>query len=121
MTHVALVGMSYVFPRPDAVWVGGVALENDWRLTSTSDDAGPILQRAIDMCPELEGCEILERKVGLRPGRPTIRLDSEWKDGCFVVHNYGHGGSGWTVMWGCALDVVEMIKSSRSNSTAAKL
>ena len=48
--------------------------------------------------------------VGLRPGRNGIRLELEHIDiqGKSVpcIHNYGHGGSGLTLAWGCAGDVV---------------
>ena len=35
--------------------------------------------------------------VGLRPFRPSVRLERERLGGRSVVHNYGHGGSGITV------------------------
>jgi D-amino-acid oxidase len=51
-------------------------------------------------------------RVGFRPGRPTVRVDREWlSDGRLLVHNYGHGGAGFILSWGCALDVAELIAS----------
>jgi len=54
--------------------------------------------------------------VGLRPGRPAVRLEAErpgvgggGAGGRPVVHNYGHGGSGFTVCWGCADEVAETV------------
>ena len=35
--------------------------------------------------------------VGLRPFRPSVRLEREMLGVQSVVHNYGHGGSGITV------------------------
>src|SRR5580765_2436988 len=41
--------------------------------------------------------------VCLRPFRAQgPRLDTEQVGGKFVVHNYGHGGSGWSLSWGSA-------------------
>ena len=39
----------------------------------------------------------------LRPTRPQVRLEAEPPGtGPLVVHNYGHGGAGVTLSWGCA-------------------
>lgn len=41
--------------------------------------------------------------VCLRPFRPQgPRLDTERLGDTLVVHNYGHGGSGWSLSWGSA-------------------
>jgi D-amino-acid oxidase len=40
--------------------------------------------------------------VGLRPGRPAVRLEAETVAGALCVHNYGHGGEGVMLSWGCA-------------------
>src|SRR5712671_4117939 len=48
--------------------------------------------------------------AGLRPYRDqTFRLESENVDGKFVVHNYGHGGAGITLSWGCAHEIVDLV------------
>lgn len=43
-------------------------------------------------------------RVGLRPARdPGVRVEREvTARGGVLVHNYGHGGAGVTVAWGCA-------------------
>jgi len=45
--------------------------------------------------------------VCLRPFRAKgPRLDTEMLGDTLVVHNYGHGGSGWSLSWGSAAQVV---------------
>lgn len=43
--------------------------------------------------------------VGLRPGRREVRLEAEEMEGGTVIHDYGHGGAGITLSWGCAAEV----------------
>jgi len=46
--------------------------------------------------------------VCTRPFRPAgPRLDTEMLGDTLVVHNYGHGGSGWSLSWGSATIVLE--------------
>ena len=62
------------------------------------------------MLPELREARIIEHLVGLRPGRPTVRLEAEPQpNGKVVIHNYGHGGAGVTLSWGCAEEVTSLV------------
>ncbi|CAM5453721.1 hypothetical protein SVIOM342S_09085 [Streptomyces violaceorubidus] len=45
----------------------------------------------------------------LRPARDAVRLEREaLPDGRRLVHNYGHGGAGVTVAWGCAQEAARL-------------
>ena len=93
---------TYVVPRSTDVVLGGTAIEGDWSRTPDPATAASILERATQIEPRLAGARILRHKVGLRPGRPSVRLERVGD----VIHCYGHGGCGVTVSWGCADDVV---------------
>jgi len=56
---------------------------------------------------------VLAERVGLRPFRKSgVRLERDrLRDGRTVVHNYGHGGAGFTLSWGCAREVLEAATS----------
>ena len=53
---------------------------------------------------------VLAERVGLRPFRRSgLRLERDHlRDGRTVVHNYGHGGAGFTLSWACARKVLEL-------------
>jgi D-amino-acid oxidase len=55
--------------------------------------------------------KVLAERVGLRPFRKSgVRVERAClRDGRTVIHNYGHGGSGFTLSWGCAENVFAMI------------
>jgi D-amino-acid oxidase len=51
--------------------------------------------------------------VGLRPVSPRVRVEAERiTHGRIVVHNYGHGGAGVTLSWGCAAEVVSLASAA---------
>jgi D-amino-acid oxidase len=45
----------------------------------------------------------------------------EQEPGTDIIHNYGHGGSGVTLSWGCAKEVVQIAKSGLSHSNLTKV
>jgi len=53
---------------------------------------------------------VFAERVGLRPFRRSgVRLErGQLRDGRAVIHNYGHGGAGFTLSWGCARKVLEL-------------
>jgi glycine/D-amino acid oxidase-like deaminating enzyme len=55
--------------------------------------------------------------AGVRPYRNgSYRLDAETISNKFVVHNYGHGGAGITLSWGCAAKVRDIVRHHLATS-----
>ena len=100
--------LTYIVPRCNDTILGGVAQENDWNINPTEEDRNLILEKCISLIPELKDVDIIEELVGLRPGRTSVRLEKEIISGISLIHNYGHGGSGVTLSWGCADDIVRL-------------
>ncbi|XWN37993.1 MAG: FAD-dependent oxidoreductase [Balneola sp.] len=100
--------ITYIIPRSDCTVLGGSAFNNDNSKKKDTDLAHRIVDRCIKLVPDLESKKILSTQVGLRPGRSEIRLERELKTS--VIHNYGHGGAGFTVSWGCASEVLGIVQ-----------
>jgi FAD dependent oxidoreductase len=65
-------------------------------------DGEPLVQRQW-LLPSLRADESLINAITVctRPFRPQgPRVETERLDDTTVVHNYGHGGSGWSLSWG---------------------
>ena len=108
-------GLTYIVPRSDDCVLGGTAEEGEWDTEPKPEVATEILRRCAALEERLSSVQVLEHKVGLRPGRPTIRLETELLPGDrLCIHNYGHGGAGVTLSWGCAEEVLELIRRTRS-------
>lgn len=62
---------------------------------------------------------VMKVTVCLRPFRPAgPRLEAERFGDKTVVHNFGHGGSGWSLSWGCADEAAALARSSGATSFA---
>ncbi|MFG3145929.1 FAD-dependent oxidoreductase [Streptomyces sp. NPDC048243] len=107
---------TYVFPQPDRLVLGGTTDEDDWSREPDPEVAAAIVERCAALRPEVAGARVLDHRVGLRPVREAVRLEREvLPDGRVVVHNYGHGGAGVTVAWGCAREAAGLVGAAASS------
>lgn len=97
-----------VFPHPTRVVCGGIAVPDSEDRTADDALTERIVRRARAIRPILNDAEVIEVLVGLRPDRPVIRVEAEQSGDARVVHNYGHGGNGVSLSWGCARDALEL-------------
>ncbi len=95
----------YMFPHGEEILLGGTNEEGDWDLQPKIDIAERIVAGCAAIDPRLRGVTILGHRVGLRPVRPEVRLESEPFGGGVLWHNYGHGGAGISLAWGCAAEI----------------
>jgi D-amino-acid oxidase len=102
----------YAIPRRDDVVLGGTAQPGDLRTEPDDADTASVLAGMAQRLPVLRGAKVRAVRVGLRPARSTVRLELEPAAGGRLVHNYGHGGSGYTLAWGCAEEVVRLLEAS---------
>jgi len=98
--------LAYVVPRGDCLVLGGTTIKGKEELTPDDELTTGIIQRCMEIEPNLSDIKIKSVQVGLRPGRPEIRLEKERGN---IIHNYGHGGGGFTVSWGCANTVLQIV------------
>jgi D-amino-acid oxidase len=108
-------GMTYVIPRRSDVCIGGTEEYGQEEL-EFSVNVPELLGRAAELVPWLRNPRLValrETIVGLRPWRPDgVRFGiGPSVGGVPVIHNYGHGGSGFSLAWGCAHDVVETVRA----------
>jgi D-amino-acid oxidase len=102
--------ITYIIPRSQDCLLGGTYHYGDSRTEVDGAIAAGILARCAQFDPALATPEILQHRVGLRPGRRAVRLEREvLPGGMTVIHNYGHGSLGHTLSWGCAVEVVGLV------------
>jgi D-amino-acid oxidase len=100
--------LMYAIPRPNDCVLGGTNDISEDRVADRRTTA-----QIISECERVllrSAPPILRERVGLRPARSGgVRVTAEkMRDGRTVIHNYGHGGSGFTLSWGCAHRVLDL-------------
>jgi D-amino-acid oxidase len=97
----------YIVPRERDVVLGGTAQEGDEDREPDPATTRAIVARCAERVPAVRDAPIVSVAVGLRPARPSVRLERRGR----VVHCYGHGGAGVTLAWGCAVEVAALLKA----------
>ena len=119
MKKFITIGKAVFIPRCEDLYLGSVHLvgeaneEIDPRLTEL------VLRRCEAIYPDVRKAEILKVGVGIRPGRiGGSRVELEYLQRAAeprkvpVIHNYGHGATGISQHWGCALKVARLARQA---------
>lgn len=126
------VGDAYFYPRRDAWLLGGsrqpgrivdgsfVVEGNEGPTTLVDGVAVPsgLLEVHRGVLRQWLGVDLAAAaprvRVGIRyardPDGAGIRLEAEQREGRLVVYDYGHGGAGVTLSWGCAVRVAALLR-----------
>ena len=107
--------LMYAIPRANDCVFGGTNQLSDDRTVDPAATACIVAECSRIL--EIDEPAVLRERVGLRPFRRSgVRLErQQLRDGRPVIHNYGHGGSGFTLSWGCAEAVLRIAQLIRGN------
>ncbi|XP_023944090.2 D-amino-acid oxidase [Bicyclus anynana] len=105
---------NYILPNAYNCVLGGTHQINDFNKNIVDEDTDFVLNGCAELMPGLKNAKLLGEWVGLRPGRERVRLEGEQRRGKLYIHNYGHGGSGLTLFWGCASDVLQIFDAHKN-------
>ncbi|XP_066436631.1 D-aspartate oxidase [Eleutherodactylus coqui] len=107
-------GNTYIYPGISGVTLGGTRQKDDWSFFPNVQDSKGILDRCCHLEPSLHGVPIIQEKVGLRPTRSGLRIEKDLLNKnnlqLPVIHNYGHGGGGFSNHWGTAKTATKLLQ-----------
>jgi D-amino-acid oxidase len=129
--------LAYIVPRVHDIVLGGIDEDHNESTAIESDVRAGILERCARLVAHYDpafaaslralnssfptgermregSIEIVSEGAGLRPVRSAIRLERERvAPDRWLIHNYGHGGAGVTLSWGCADEVAALVERIR--------
>ena len=119
---VAKLAVPYAIVCDDPPLMYCIPRRNDCVLGGTNDLSEDVAPRAAETAAivaevarvlGIDPPRVLGERVGIRPYRRSgVRVERErLSDGRTVIHNYGHGGSGFTLSWGCAEAVLALARA----------
>jgi D-amino-acid oxidase len=102
--------LMYAIPRNNDCVFGGTN-----ELSEDRDVDPAATARIVAKCSrvlDIDAPQALAERVGLRPFRKSgVRLERDkLRDGRTVIHNYGHGGAGFTLSWACGREVRDLAR-----------
>ncbi len=110
--------LAYIVPRLHDIVLGGTYEEQNESMEIDPVEIQAILRRCAQLAPAFSAVtdeDIVSVACGLRPVRSTVRVEAERiAPDRLLVHNYGHGGAGITLSWGCAAEVVRLVTEATS-------
>src|SRR6266511_998642 len=104
--------LTFLIPHGETLVLGGTAEPDNNHREPDPATAEAIRARCTRLDARVAKASILAHRVGFRPERPEVRVDAEPGSGGRLWHNYGHGGAGVTLSWGCAETVTAAVVRS---------
>lgn len=137
--------LAYCIPRGEEEYtLGGTIFKGDWNESVNDIEVRGVVQRATSLLQIQEDeVEIMSVWTGLRPmttdGEARVgiqegsggdsdkdkevdgHVDGHVDGRMDIIANYGHGGSGVTICWGCADEIVSIIQKLSSDCPAGRI
>jgi D-amino-acid oxidase len=107
-------GVAYIVPRSGDAILGGTSEVGNEDMAPDTATTADIIRRCRGYGYDLDVILPIESLVGLRPCRPSVRVEAEYPaSGRLLMHNYGHGGAGITLSFGCADEVASLVRHTQ--------